>query len=290
MKKIHYRKNIKTVCKYLAVMLLFVWIVAPILWMFISSVSENDFLLNSDAGFWPDHMTFRRYIDIFTAASSGGVQSTAKVFQQAIFNSLFVSIMTTIVSLIVGTFAAYAFARLKFKFRDHLFMIFLIAQMLPSISLVIPFFMIIKKVGLADKLISLVIVYISFILPYIIWILTNYFKTIPQQIEDAARIDGCTRLGAFLRVVVPTAGPGFVAVGILSFLMSWDEFLYSLILMNSQNKKTITVAISEFNGQYGIDYGMMMTGGVIATIIPLALALIFQRWITMGMTAGAVKE
>ena len=97
-------------------------------------------------------------------------------------------------------------------------------------------------------------------------------------------------IGCVIRVVVPVSGPGFVAVGVLAFLMAWDEFLYSLILINSQSKKTIPVAISEFVGQFGLDYGMMMTGGCIATVIPLVLALIFQRWITMGMTAGAIKE
>lgn len=289
MGRIH-RKTIKSVLKYIAVILLFVWIVAPILWMFISSVSENDFLLNADAGFWPSQMTFRRYLEIFSAASGTGLLSAAKVFQQAVLNSFLISITTTALCLAVGTLAAYAFARLQFKFRNHLLFLFLVAQMLPAISLVIPFFLIFKQLGLSDKLMSLVLVYASFILPYTIWILTNYFKTISGEMEAAARIDGCTRLGAFVRVVVPTAGPGFVAVGVLSFLMSWDEFLYALILMSSQQNKTIPVAISEFNGQFGIDYGMMMTGGFIATVIPLVLALVFQRWIAMGMTAGAVKE
>lgn len=284
------KKIIAYILKYIAVVFLFIWIVAPILWMFISSVSENDFLLNTNAGFWPSHMTFHRYRDIFLATADTGLQSTAKVFQQAVMNSLVISITTTLLCLIVGALAAYAFARLKFKFRDHLLFLFLIAQMLPAISLAIPFFLIFKQLGFHDKLMSLVLVYASFTLPYTIWILTNYFKTISGDIEDAARIDGCTRLGAFARVVIPMAGPGFVAVGVLSFLMSWDEFLYSLILMNSQQNKTIPVAISEFNGQFGIDYGMMMTGGFIATVIPLILAMVFQRWIAMGMTAGAVKE
>ncbi|MCI9217347.1 MAG: carbohydrate ABC transporter permease [Dorea sp.] len=118
----------------------------------------------------------------------------------------------------------------------------------------------------------------------------TFYKTIPKDLEDAARIDGCSRLRAFIQVVISISGPGFVAVGVLVFLMSWDEFMYSLLLITSQSNKTIPVAISEFSSQFGVDYGMMITGGCIATVIPLALALIFQKWISMGLTSGAVKK
>ena len=284
------KRRILSVLKYASVILLFFWTVAPLLWMFISSASDTKYLIDVEGSFFPPEYTFSRYQEIFSDASGSGIKSPAQVFQVAIGNSLLVSVVTTAVCLFFGTLASYAFARLRFKFRDHLLLLCLFAQMLPAISLVIPLFFILKQLGMNDRLISLVLVYTSFILAYVIWILTGYFKTISKDLEAAARIDGCSRLGAFVRVVIPVAGPGFVAVGVLAFLMAWDEFLYALILINSQSNKTIPVAISEFVGQFGLDYGMMMTGGCIATVIPLALALIFQRWITMGMTAGAIKE
>ncbi|MBC8534971.1 carbohydrate ABC transporter permease [Clostridiales bacterium NSJ-40] len=285
-----FKRSSLSVLKYAAVILLFVWTVAPLLWMFISSASDTKYLIDVEGSFLPPEYTFSRYQKIFSNAPDSGIKSQAEVFKVAIGNSLIVSIATTVVCLFFGTLASYAFARLRFKFRDHLLLLCLFAQMLPAISLVVPLFFILKKLQMNDKLISLVLVYTSFILAYVVWILTGYFKTISKDLEAAARIDGCSRLGAFIRVVVPVSGPGFVAVGVLAFLMAWDEFLYSLILINSQSKKTIPVAISEFVGQFGLDYGMMMTGGCIATVIPLVLALIFQRWITMGMTAGAIKE
>lgn len=290
MKRHKAAKTALSIGKYILVALLFLWIVLPIAWMFISSISENKDLLNADSGFWPSEVSFRRYEEIFFSQPSGGIQTPAQVFKTAIKNSLIISVSTTIVSLITGMLGSYAFSRLKFRGKGGLLMSFLVAQMLPAISLVIPMFFILKKFGLSDTKIGLVLVYISFVLPYVIWVLTNYFNTISKDLEAAAQIDGCTRLGAFFRIIVPTAGPGFVAVGVLSFLMSWDEFLYALILINSQGNKTIPVAISEFNGQFGLDYGMMMAGGFVATILPLALAMVFQRWIAMGMTAGAVKE
>ena len=144
--------------------------------------------------------------------------------------------------------------------------------------------------NLTDKLVTLVIIDTNFILAYVIWVLNGYYKSIPKELEDAGRIDGCTWFGVYRRIIIPTAAPGFVAVGALSFLMAWDEFLYALVFTQSDSAKTIPVAVSEFSTKFGVDYGMMMTSGVVATIIPLCLALFFQKYIVSGLTSGAVKE
>lgn len=285
------KRKILAVLKYVAVFLVFLCTVLPIFWMFVCSISKTKYLISMDSPILPLEITFERYESIFAVRTTElGVKTAGEVFRIATKNSLIVAVLTTAISLAVGTLAAYAFARLRFKKKDALLSFSLFAQMLPAIALIIPMFFIFKKLEMNDRLITLVLVYISFVLPYVIWVLNGYFKTIPKDLEDAARIDGCSRLRAFVQVVVPISGPGFVAVGVLAFLMSWDEFMYSLLLITSQTNKTIPVAISEFSSQFGVDYGMMMTGGCIATVIPLALALIFQKWISMGLTSGAVKE
>lgn len=141
-----------------------------------------------------------------------------------------------------------------------------------------------------DQPMFLVVLYMSFTLPYVIWVLNGYYKTIPSDLEQAAQIDGCTWFTAYWRIVLPLAKPGLVAVGALSFLMCWDEFMYALIFMTSLSSKTMPVAISEFSTRYGIDYGMISTAGCIATVFPMLLALIFQKYIVTGLTAGGVKD
>lgn len=144
--------------------------------------------------------------------------------------------------------------------------------------------------GMIDRLSTLMVLYTGSVLPYVIWVLSGYYRSIPPDLEDAARIDGCSYLQAFFRIVLPLAKPGFVAIGALAFLLSWDEFLYALIFTNLASAKTMTVALSEFSTQYTTDYGMVMTGGCIATIVPLSLAMFFQRHIVTGLTSGGVKN
>lgn len=279
---------------YLAAIALMVWTLAPILWMVISSISAKSELLSSGPLRWPEHPTFVRYEQVF--ASIGGLlrgespTESTEVFFRALLNSVAITLMTTALALVLGGMAAYAFARLNFRGKSPLLMLALFIQLLPAVTLVIPLYYLIRALNLIDQMLTLVVVYLSGVLSYVIWVLNGYYKTIPPDLESAARIDGCTYFQAFYRIVLPLAKPGFVAVGALAFLLSWDEFLYALIFTNSASTKTVTVALSEFSTKHGVDYGMLMTGGCLATVIPLALALFFQRYIVMGLTAGGVKD
>ena len=143
--------------------------------------------------------------------------------------------------------------------------------------------------GLLDHLGTLILINTNAVLAYVIWVLNGYFKSVPFELEEAGRVDGCSWNQVFWKIIMPTALPGYVAVGVLAFLMAWDEFLYALIFTTSKTSKTLTVAVSEFGTKYGIDYGMMMTAGLLATVVPMVLALIFQRYIVGGLTAGEVK-
>ncbi len=285
---------IKYILIYTAVLLLLVWTIAPVVWMFISSITPKLELLVDDPLAMPDNITFERYIEIFSAFEKalfgGRISTSAEVFLNGLFNSIFVTVSTTVLALFFGGLAAYAFSRLKFKGKSPLLLAILFVQLLPSVTLIIPLYKIVQSLGMIDNLYTLIIVNLSAVIAYVVWVLNGYYSTIPPDLESAARIDGCSYFQAFLRIVFPLAKPGFVAVGALSFLMCWDEFLYALVFTNSQTSKTVTVALSEFSTKSGgIDYPMLMAGGCIASLIPLFLSLFFQRYIVMGLTSGGEK-
>ena len=212
-----------------------------------------------------------------------------EVFRMAIKNSCIVAGTTTVISLVLGAVASYAFARLRFRMKKPMLFGVMFFQLLPPIALVIPYYIMISRMGLLDHLGTLILIKTNADLAYVIWVLNGYFKSGPFDLEDAGRVDGCSGNQVCWKIIMPTALPGYVAVGVLAFLMAWDEFLYALIFTTSKTSKTLTVAVSEFGTKYGIDYGMMMTAGLLATVVPMVLALIFQRYIVGGLTAGAVK-
>src|SRR5439155_7534108 len=200
-----------------------------------------------------------------------------------------VAAATVVVSTTVGIFGAYAFARLRFRGRRPILLLFLSTYMVPPIALVIPLYLLMVQLHLLDTRLGLIVVYCSFITPFVLWIMSGYFRSIPRELEDAARVDGSTRLGALFRVVLPLARPGILATALFGFLLAWDEFLYALIFTSSTAAKTIPVAIAEFTGRFTVDFGMIAAGGVIAAIPPLLIAFMFQRYIVGGLAAGAIK-
>ena len=161
--------------------------------------------------------------------------------------------------------------------------------MLPEIATIIPLYFIMKSLNLINTITCLVLVYTSFTLPFVIWMMESYFETIPIEIEDAAAIDGLNRFGIFTRIMLPLSLPGIVTTLIFTFLTAWDEFLFALIMTSTYQSKTLTVAISEFTTRHMIDYGLMMTGGLLAALPPMLIALVLQKYIISGLTSGAIK-
>jgi multiple sugar transport system permease protein len=264
-------------------------VLAPFLWMFISSISPQVELTKRPPHWMPENPTLHRYQALFfpdTVESS--VPLGARRFLSGMRNSLIVSSSTTVICLVFGTMAAYAFARIRLPGERFFMMSILGAQMLPVITIIIPLYLVMQTLRLIDTLHGLVLLYTGFLLPTVIWIMHSYFKTIPKELEEAAMIDGCSRLGALTRVILPLSGPGLVAVAAFAFLNSWNEFFMALIFTGS-SAKTITVTVTEFSTQFGVDYGLMATGGFIGSLPPLILALLLQRYIVQGLTAGATK-
>lgn len=260
-------------------------VLAPPIWLFISSISSAAELLSVPVHWIPQEPTFERYRQVLFATGS----DSAAVFRRSLLNSLTVAVSVTLVCLVVGGLAAYSFARMPTARHGNLAYLLLLAYMVPPIMLVIPLYGTLGDWGLTDTLLGLIVVYSALIMPFAVWIMRSYFQTIPGELEDAAMIDGLTRLGAFVRVILPLSVPGLVATALFCFLLSWEEFLVALIFTSSPAAKTVPVAIAEFTGRHAIDYGMMATGGVIAALPAVAIALIFQRYLISGLSSGAVK-
>lgn len=269
------------------VLLVLLFIYIPVTWLIISSISTRSELLSTPIHWIPQHPTLQNYINILSPAQ--GTSEVAKTFRITLWNSLLVASSVTVIALTFGSLASYALIRLRFPFRQSMLIGILGTRMIPEISLVIPLYLFATRFGLFNSPAILVITYLSFALPFAIWLMAAFFESIPVELEDAARIDGCNRLQTLWRIILPISAPGLVSTGLFVFLTAWDEFFFALILTSTVSAKTVPVAIAEFTGRYVVDVGGMMTGGVLAAIPPVLLSLIFQRYIVSGLTAGAVK-
>ena len=276
---------LEQVLTYIAAIVVFIVIVAPLAWLFISSISTQNELLSVPIHWIPEQPTFERYQQVIYATGT----DVAAVFRRSMINSFIVATGVTALCLSFGTLAAYSFARMSNAGHGPLINVVLFAYMIPAIMLVVPLYSVLQSLGLINTLTGLILVYSALIMPFAIWVMRGFFQTIPRELEEAAMTDGATRLMALVRIVLPISLPGLVATGLLCFLMSWEEFLIALIFTSSPSAKTIPVAIAEFTGRHAIDFGMMATGGMIAAIPPVLIAIVFQRYLVSGLTSGAVK-
>ncbi len=259
----------------------------PLLWLFSASLSTQVELYSIPPHWIPQNPTFQNYLDIIFPSLA--VSAVPRTFAAAILNSLKIASAVTLICIVIGGLAAYALVRIPFKFNRSIQIGLLGTRMIPEVSLIIPLFVIASSLELINKPIVLIIAYLSFALPYAIWMMAAFFQTVPIELEEAARLDGCSRLGILWRVVMPIAIPGLISTAMFTFLLAWDEFFYALIFTSTIAAKTAPVAIAEFVGRYAVNITGMMAGGILAALPPVILGLIFQRYIVSGMTAGAVK-
>jgi len=280
---------LKQILLYGMVALLVFAILAPFVWMIISSISPQGELTQKPPHWIPEHPSVERYQALILGPAAGQALpvATAK-FMSALVSSLIVSLATTLICIVAGSAAAYAFVRFPIPGKNHFMFGILGAQMLPVIVTIIPLYLLMQTLQLMDTWRGLILLYSGFMLPTVIWIMYSYFQTVPRELEEAAMIDGCSRVETLLKVVIPLSGPGLVAVSAFTFLSSWNEFFMALIF-SATHAKTITVVVTEFSTQFGIDYGLMATGGIIGSIPPLLLAFVLQRYIVAGLTSGALK-
>jgi multiple sugar transport system permease protein len=262
---------------YLAVAVVVLFFGFPLYWTVLTSIKPADLIPASPPVFW-FRPTLTYYREIFT-------QST---ILSSLLNSSVVATSSTLVALVAGAPAAYALARFDFRGREQLAFFFLSTRMMPPVAVVLPFFLISRDLGLLDTKFVLVLAYSTFNVGFVVWLLRGFFAEIPQEIDEAAMVDGCSQATAFLRIVLPLAAPGLVAAGIICFIFCWNEFLFALILTNL-NAKTLPVTAAGFVTDRLVLWGNLCATAVI-TFLPVAVfALLVRRHLIRGMTMGGVK-
>jgi multiple sugar transport system permease protein len=264
---------------WLAVAAVVIFCLLPFYWLVNISLKTGPDLSNSDL--WPPNPSLENYKSIFENDD----------FTRALANSAIVSLVTTFIGIVIGSFAAYALARLKMKFKFLLLGVVLSISTFPQIAIAAPLFRLWSDIGLYNTLIGLVIPYLTFALPLSIYILVSFFREIPKDLEEAALVDGATNFQAFVKVIVPLAAPGLATTAILTFIAAWNEFLLATTLTSSREARTVPVAISQFTGssQFEVPLGTQSAASVVVAIPLIILVLLFQKRIVAGLTAGAVK-
>jgi multiple sugar transport system permease protein len=281
------RKFTRELLLFLLTVPVLLFIFLPLLWLFSASISTPVELFTVPPHWIPQHPTFQNYLDIFSPSQA--TASVPRTFAVSLLNSFKIASFVTVIAIVIGGLAAYALVRIPFKFNRHLQLGILATRMIPEVSLVLPLFILASGLRVLNTPFVLIVTYLSFALPYAIWLLAAYFQVIPIELEEAARLDGCSRLGILFQIVMPISLPGLVSTAMFIFLVAWDEFFYALIFTSTLAAKTVPVAIAEFIGRYAANVNGMMAGGLLAALPPVLLALIFQRYIISGLTAGAVK-
>jgi len=275
-------KKMKRVMLYFFITITMLFFLFPFYWIVMTSIQPKDALYAETPNFIPRNASLDNYFNVL-----GGGKVNIAI---ALKNSLIVAASVTIICIVFGIFAAYAFARLKFKGSNIVFVALIFAEMLPPVALLIPFYLIFKQLHLVNTLKGLTIMQTSWLLPIVTWILYSYFKTIPSDLEDSARIDGASKVGALMKIIVPVSLPGIVSSGVICFVFSMGEFMGAMAIVNVTRVHTLPLALAQFVTKYSIEYGKITASAVLAVIFPLAFVLIFQRYIIKGLTAGAVKE
>lgn len=227
----------------------------------------------------PPNPTFTSYIEMWRAFPVA----------QHLLNSAILASGTTVLTIVVATLAGYGFARFRFRFQDQFMIAILVAQMFPGVATYIPLYQALRALGLYNTHLGLIILYVGFVTPFCTWMLYGYFKTIPRELEEAAWIDGCSPMGALLRVVFPLAIPGVAATAVLAMLAAWNEFVFAILFLREQKLWPITVAIANFSGEFYTAWGSMAAAAIVASIPPVVGFALIQRHLIGGLLAGAVR-
>ena len=264
---------------YAFLITLVVLVVFPFYWMTITSFKSEDQMRSLTSMFWPKPLVTENYGQLLHKTE----------FAAWYGNSVIVAVSSTVLATAVGTIGAYALARLRFLGRGFLASATLITYLVPPSILFIPLYAQIRNLGLANSLSGLIAAYPSFTVPFVTWLLMGYFESIPEELEEAAMIDGATRFGAFWRVVLPLSAPGVLAAGLYAFTQAWNEFLYALVFITDGKLRTLPVGLASFITGDVYGWGYLMAGAVLTTLPVIAAYVYLQKYMVEGLTAGSVK-
>jgi multiple sugar transport system permease protein len=271
------------------VLLVALWLVGPFIWLFVTSISYQRHLLARPLAFIPPEVTFDNYRMVLGMVRFHAEAQAAKILP-SMLNSLLVAAAVTLVNLVLGTTAGYAYARYRFPLKTASLFALLFTRMLPTVVLIPAYFLLFKALGLQNTLTGLALAYCSFTLPFTVWIMKAYFETIPGDLDKSALVDGCTRLQAYYRVILPVSGPGLVAAGAFTFMLCWNEFIVAQVLNTKLGTTTLPPVIAGMNAQINIDYSVIAASGFLGALPAVLLVLVFQKYMVQGLTAGAVKD
>ena len=259
--------------------LMFLWTAIPFYWMFVTSLKHDKEIYGYEATLIPERPTIANYITIIK-------DSPYLLFLR---NSTVVAVCSTVLSIIIASLGAYAIARLNFPGRATLARLLVCTYLVPASLLFIPLFALMSTLHLLDSLSGLTIVYLGADVPFATWLLMGYFRSVPVDLEEAARVDGCNRVSALVRIVLPMSLPALVVVTFSSFTHAWNEFLYAHVFTSTTNARTVTTGLVNFMSQDVFFWGPLMASTVMSALPPVLMFLVFQRWVVKGLTLGGVK-
>ncbi len=272
------RRTVKRISNFILVLLM-LWTALPFYWMIATSLKPEREIYGSANTLFPHQPTLRSYKHLFTDTP----------YPIYLRNSVIISSSVTLCALTFGALGAYAIARLQFPGRTIIARGLVFTYLVPSSLLFIPLFYLFSEFGLIDTHLGLILAYLSFAVPFCTWLLLGYFKSVPLELEEAALVDGCTRLGALIRIVIPVSLPALAVVTFFSFTLSWNEFLYAIVFTNTNTARPLTAGLSNFIIEDVFFWGPIMAATFLSSLPPIFIYLVFQRWVVKGLTLGAVK-
>lgn len=276
-------KNLKKAGYVIATILFLVFTLGPFIWTFIMSITPDKAMFAATTNLLPESITWSNYETLFTGTRKGDMYFTS------LANSMRAVGISMIVGIPVAMMSAYALSKMEFKGRILIKNMLLITMVIPVMATIIPLYKMFAAGKMLDNMFWLSIVYVSSYLPMATWMITNYFSTIPKELEESAMIDGCGRASAFFRIVLPLSYPIILSVMLIMFLNTWSQFQIPLILASSMDTKPMAIVISEFVTKDSVEYGLIAAAGIIALIPPAVTAVIFRKYLISGMMKGSVK-
>ena len=251
----------------------------PFYWMVNTSLKPQSEVFLSPPTFVSAHWTLAAYLQVWSSRLLG----------RFFLNSAVVSVGSTLLAMALSALAAYGFSRFRLRWERPLILLLLFTQMLPGTLLIIPYFQLMAALHLINTYLSLILAYVSFALPFSTWMLIGFFRSIPLELDEAAMVDGCGRVGAFWRVILPLSLPGLVAVAIFTFLLAWNAYVFALVLTTDPKMFPLSVGIANMLGEYQVLWNEMMAAAVLATLPVFVLYGFLERYLVQGITAGALK-
>jgi multiple sugar transport system permease protein len=251
----------------------------PLVWTLLTSLKQEPDIIASGVRLLPHPVTLQNYVSIWTQSGLPGLM----------WNSAVTTGLTMVICVVAGTLASYSLSRTRFRGRSGLLLFFLVLRMFPVVLMVVPLFVILRGAGLLDTSIGLALAYSGFLLPIFIWMMKGFFDAIPLELEEAARMDGCTRMGAMLRVVLPLVKGGLGACTVFVGIAAWNEYLFALMLTTSGGSRTWPVGLQLMVGEFQLPWGALSAGGILSVVPVLVLFAFVQRSMVRGLAAGAVK-